>query len=381
MSLYSTAVSDYFERYPEAQQQWLDQANPARIKQATAHELSQLSATSQAQLAAGHLVLSPNSTYYFLPLRQGTVLYGSTDMLPVEIAEPLAYALVGLAILVAVFLWTLFHWRELQKLERAATRFGQGDLATRANISANSNIAGLAQRFDEMAARIENSIQQQRDMMNGISHELKTPLARLAFGIALLHEEPSPIRQQERQANLLKDVHELDELVTELLSLSRLEQGASLLKLIEVDIRQLLDSVAAGVAADLAHGPAKLRLDYAHAPQLQVCDPTLLARALQNLVRNGARYAATEIVLSAQPGGKGHVHFIVEDDGPGIPATERSKVFEPFYRLDQSRDRHTGGSGLGLAIVRRVALVHGGDIALDDSPLGGARFSLILPAY
>lgn len=110
-----------------------------------------------------------------------------------------------------------------------------------------------------------------------------------------------------------------------------------------------------------------------------MCDPKLVARALLNLIRNGARYASRTVLLAAARDASGALVLSVDDDGPGIPAAERARVFEPFQRLDSSRDRQTGGFGLGLAIVRRVAQVHGGDVRLEDSPLGGARFVITLP--
>lgn len=245
-------------------------------------------------------------------------------------------------------------------------------------------------------------------MMHGISHELKTPLARLEFGLALLQSPESPERQRERQMALRKDVRELDELVTELLTLSRLEQGEGHLVLMRVSVDELLDSVAASMSNDVADrsltlsvntrvpaadadvgrpasgtsaaGAPGSRTPVARTPAYHVCDPKLVARALLNLLRNSTRYAQQTISLSAGAGAAGTLVLIVEDDGPGIPLADRGRVFEPFHRLDCSRDRHTGGFGLGLAIVRRVALVHGGDVRLEEAASGGARFVITLPA-
>ncbi|MFM0092260.1 ATP-binding protein [Paraburkholderia sediminicola] len=236
--------------------------------------------------------------------------------------------------------------------------------------------------------------------MHGISHELKTPLARLEFGLALLESPESPDRQRERQVALRKDVRELDELVTELLTLSRLEQGDGHLVLMKVSVGELLDSVAASMSNDVADRSLTLsvstagmpaagvseagvpagHMPVARTPAYHVCDPKLVARALLNLLRNSTRYAQQAISLSAAAGAAGALVLIVEDDGPGIPLADRNRVFEPFHRLDCSRDRHTGGFGLGLAIVRRVALVHGGDVRLEEAASGGARFVITLPA-
>lgn len=118
----------------------------------------------------------------------------------------------------------------------------------------------------------------------------------------------------------------------------------------------------------------------AHAPTYHVCNPKLVARALLNLIRNSTRYAKRAISLGAEVDATGVLVLTVDDDGPGIPLADRDRVFEPFHRLDSIRDRHTGGFGLGLAIVRRVALVHGGDVRLKPAASGGARFVITLPA-
>jgi two-component system OmpR family sensor kinase len=183
-----------------------------------------------------------------------------------------------------------------------------------------------------------------------------------------------------RRDDLRRDVRELDELVTELLTIGRLEQGASQLAPMEVVVDALVDSVAGNVANDVADRGIVLDVSTLGAPVTHVCDPKLVARALLNLIRNGTRYASRTLRLSATGDARGALVLAVDDDGPGIPAADRARVFEPFQRLDSSRDRQTGGFGLGLAIVRRVAVVHGGDVRLEDSPLGGARFVITLPA-
>jgi two-component system OmpR family sensor kinase len=179
-------------------------------------------------------------------------------------------------------------------------------------------------------------------------------------------------------------VRELDELVTELLTLSRLEQGAGHLVLMRVSVDELLDSVAASMCNDVVDRSLTLSVStggaaVAQAPTYHVCDPKLVARALLNLIRNRTRYAKRAISLGAEVDGTGTLVLTVDDDGPGIPLADRDRVFEPFHRPDSSRDRHTGGFGLGLAIVRRVALVRGADVRLESAASGGARFVMTLP--
>ncbi|KVF76479.1 histidine kinase [Burkholderia sp. FL-7-2-10-S1-D7] len=384
LTTYAFVLNDYLERHPGAQRtlalrELAKHGNEGFGFMTMADARAQLSGTPLRDLDAGRIAISYDARDYYMPLADGSVLHARpTEAADLDI-KIYAYLLLALAALFAVVLWISYHWRDLRKLQAAAHAFGAGKLSTRVKLSGRSNIYELSQQFNDMAERIEASIKQQREMMHGISHELKTPLARLEFGLALLAESDESGRMRERRDELRRDVRELDGLVTELLTIGRLEQGASELAPMDVVVDALIDSVAGNVANDVADRGLTLGVSTSGAPASHVCDPKLVARALLNLIRNGARYASRTVLLSATHDASGALVLSVDDDGPGIPVSERARVFEPFQRLDSSRDRQTGGFGLGLAIVRRVALVHGGDVRLEDSPLGGARFVITLP--
>ncbi|CAB3763542.1 histidine kinase [Burkholderia sp. MSh2] len=385
LSTYAFVLNDYLERHPGGQRalalrELAQHGNEGFGFMSMPAARAQLSGTPLRDLDAGRIAISYNGKDYYMPLADGSVLHARPNEAPDLDIKIYAYLLLALGTLFAVVLWLHYHWRDLRKLRDAAHAFGAGTLSTRVKLSGKSNIFELSQQFNDMAERIEASIKQQREMMHGISHELKTPLARLEFGLALLAEPDETGRMRERRDALRRDVRELDELVTELLTIGRLEQGASQLAPMEVGIDALIDSVAGSVANDVADRGIALDVSTLHAPATHVCDPKLVARALLNLIRNGARYASRTVLLAAESDRAGALVLSVDDDGPGVPVAERARVFEPFQRLDSSRDRQTGGFGLGLAIVRRVAQVHGGDVRLEDSPLGGARFVITLPA-
>ena len=342
--------------------------------------ISGLSERQVKDLAAGNLVLKPNGEDYYVPLKDGVVLQMVVDDVNYSGIKAIALSLVALATLLPIIYWIWLHWRDLGKLEDSARRFGAGDLNTRARLHPNSNIATLALQFNSMAERIQGSITHQREMMNGISHELKTPIARLQFGIALLQSQMATEKSSLRLQALLGDVRELDELVSEILELSRLEQDASYVALMTVDVQEWLDSVVASVVHDAAERNIELHVDTEAAPDELVCDPRLVARALLNLMRNACRYAARQVAVHAEATPLGGLRLVVEDDGPGIPEEDRGRVFEPFVRVDTSRDRETGRFGLGLAIARRIAMVHEGSVEVGDATIGGARFSIELPA-
>ncbi|HDR9877656.1 TPA: HAMP domain-containing protein [Burkholderia cenocepacia] len=385
LTTYSFVLNDYLERHPGAQRELALRELALHGREgfgfmSMADARAQLSGAPLRDLDAGKIAISYNGKDYYMPLADGSVLHARPIEAPDLDIRIYAYMLLALATLFAVVLWIHYHWRDIRRLQDAARAFGAGTLSTRVKLSGKSNIYELSQQFNDMAARIEASIKQQREMMHGISHELKTPLARLEFGLALLADPDETGRMRERRDALRRDVRELDELVTELLTIGRLEQGASELAPMEVVVDALIDSVAGNVADDIADRGIALDVSTLDAPATHVCDPKLVARALLNLIRNGARYASRKVLLAATRDRSGALVLSVDDDGPGIPAAERARVFEPFQRLDSSRDRQTGGFGLGLAIVRRVAQVHGGDVRLEDSPLGGARFVITLPA-
>ena len=286
--------------------------------------------------------------------------------------------LIGATMLACLLLWLRPHWRDLERLKGTAERFGKGHLGERTQISSHSNIGSLATVFDTMAGDIENLLNQQRDLLNAVSHELRTPLTRLDFGLALALSDDLPAASRERLLGLVAHIRELDELVLELLSYSRLQNPARLPEQVEVSLDEFIDSILGSVDEELES--PDIVIDVLLHGQLErfVLDPRLTARAIQNLLRNAMRYCEKRIQIGVKVCPKG-CEIWVDDDGIGIPDDERERIFEPFYRLDRSRDRATGGFGLGLAISRRALEAQGGTLTVEPSPLGGARFRLWLP--
>jgi len=287
--------------------------------------------------------------------------------------------LIGAALLAGLLLWLRPHWRDLERLKSTAARIGQGQLSERTQISPRSNIYSLASAFDTMAQDIENLLNQQRDLLNAVSHELRTPLTRLDFGLALALCDDLPPASRERLQVLVGHIRELDGLVLELLSFSRLQNPALVPERIEVSLAEFIDSILGSFDEELETPEIVLDVLLQGAEERFALDPRLTARALQNLLRNAMRYCDRRIQVGVSLTAKG-CEMWVDDDGIGIPEQERERVFEPFYRLDRSRDRATGGFGLGLAISRRALEAQGGTLNVEQSPLGGARFKLWLPA-
>ena len=287
-------------------------------------------------------------------------------------------ALIGAALLACLLFWLRPHWRDLERLRRTAERFGKGHLGERTQIAASSNIGSLAHVFDTMAGDIENLLNQQRDLLNAVSHELRTPLTRLDFGLALALSDELPEPSRARLQGLVAYIRELDELVLELLSYSRLQNPGQSPEQVEVALDEFIDSILGSVDDELESPQIVIDVLLQGTLERFSLDPRLTARALQNLLRNAMRYCETRIQIGVRVSPEG-CEIWVDDDGIGIPDSERERIFEPFYRLDRSRDRTTGGFGLGLAISRRALVAQGGSLTVQAAPLGGARFRLWLP--
>ena len=269
--------------------------------------------------------------------------------------------LIGAALLACLLFWLRPHWRDLERLKSTAAQLGRGNLSERTQIPASSNIGSLASVFDTMADDIEGLLNQQRDLLNAVSHELRTPLTRLDFGLALALSEDLPQASRERLQSLVAHIRELDELVLELLSYSRLQNPAQLPERVDVVLDEFIDSVLGSVDDELENPEIVIDVALDCTVERFSLDPRLTARALQNLLRNATRYCDKRIQVGVKVCADG-CEIWVDDDGIGIPVEQRERIFEPFYRLDRSRDRATGGFGLGLAISRRAMEAQGGTL-------------------
>lgn len=252
--------------------------------------------------------------------------------------------------------------KSLRRLAAAADGFGKGRPVAFSKVEGALEVRQAAVAFIQMRDRIQRQIRQRTEMLAGVSHDLRTPLTRMKLALELLGDNPTT-------AELKSDVVEMEHLVHLYLDFAR---GEGTETPIETDIAALLEDIAASAARE---GTA-LSLD--QPPELVVpIRPNALRRCLGNLIANGARYGS-HVWLTGRPVEDG-VDILVDDDGPGIPPSERDHVFQPFIRLDASRNPTTGGIGLGLTIARDVARSHGGDVRLETSPRGGLRARVHLP--
>lgn len=284
------------------------------------------------------------------------------------------YSLVALLVL----WWIRPFYRDLTLLRRAAADFGKADFSTRVKLSSKSSILPVAQSFNAMADRIEYLVEAHRELTHAVSHELRTPLARFRFSLEILARNSDPEKKQHYLDNMKADVVELETLIDELLSYARLSEENLLTNLHDTDLRSWLQAEVATYADE------KITLSCSfggNSPAQQFrssINPDLMARAVHNIIRNGLRYARSSIAVHVQAS-EHWVEIRICDDGPGIPDAMREKIFEPFARLETSRDKSSGGYGLGLAIAARILQRHNGSIHVENCAPCGACFILRWP--
>lgn len=254
-------------------------------------------------------------------------------------------------------------------LSGAAERLGRDVNAPPLPEDGPQEVAAAAAAFNRMAARIRRFVTDRTFLLTAIGHDLRTPITRLKLRAEWMEDE-------EQRRKMLADLDELEAMVAATLAFGRDVAGSE--PATRLDLPALLRTVI-DEAADARPG-ANARLAYDGPDTMPVAArPVALKRAVANLVSNALAYGGSARVI-LRPPAEGVVRVQVEDEGPGIPPSELDRVFEPFQRLESSRNRETGGTGLGLSITRNIMRAHGGDVSLANLPGGGLRATLTLPA-
>ena len=343
--------------------------------------------------------------------------------------------LVGLAVAVGAYPVMRRLTLRLEALQRGVERWGAGDLSARINTEGRDEVAFLARRFNHAAERIETLMESHKSLLANASHELRSPLARIRMGLELMEQEAPTLAAScaalppegaglawggpaqstnsptlatscaalppegaglawgvpaqrplvgatasKQKAEILRSISELDQLIDEILLASRLDTKQADAEPFEtLDLTGLAAEecarVNAELMAELQTGP-----DADHSLTLQG-SPRLLRRLIRNLLENARRYTQGDITLELAQTGAGQEQkamISVHDRGPGVPADQRERIFEPFYRLPGASERE-GGVGLGLALVKSISERHGGTVRCEARPGGGASFIVELP--
>ena len=290
----------------------------------------------------------------------------------------LTWSLIGLFLAVAVWFWVRPVWRDLEALRQTARALGEGHFETRSPEARSGAFELLTETLNGMAERIQRLIATQKELSSAISHELRTPISRMRFALEMLTETDEREEQERLWQMMNVDLEELDNLIDSSLTYSRFEREQPEPHLTAIEFAPWLEEEVESMR--ILGRSLELSVDCSKLPDSQEVelDQKSMPYAVTNLLRNAIKYAKTRIAVSTEVV-SGRIRVYVDDDGIGIPEEERQRVFFAFTRLDRSRDRATGGYGLGLAIVRLVLEQHGGTVTADESPLGGARFTLEWP--
>lgn len=291
--------------------------------------------------------------------------------------------LVGLAVAVGAYPVMRRLTQRLEALQRGVERWGAGDLSARVNAEGTDEVAFLARRFNHAAERIETLMESHKSLLANASHELRSPLARIRMGLELMGTDAASPQRKE----ISRSITELDQLIDEILLASRLDAKQADAEPFEtLDLTGLAAEecarVNAELSAELGNPPgAGLGLDATGHSLTVQGSPRLLRRLIRNLLENARRYSTGEINLElaqTRVGAKQLAVVKVHDRGPGVPAGQRERIFEPFYRLPGASERE-GGVGLGLALVKSISQRHGGSVRCEARPGGGASFIVELP--
>jgi signal transduction histidine kinase len=374
------------------------------VESSTGEELPSLAAREFGEVQKGPTVIHRGRRWMVVaPIRDRSTgdVIGVLESFPMRrfapntLVRPVGMVLL---VLIVVGLATLPLARRIsspvEALTEASRRLGAGELGYRIPIPVRQGrpfghprhshrpeeMEALLGAWNDMADRVERLVRGQRELLANVSHELRSPMARMQVALALLPDDEAT---EARARDLRQDLAELDRLIEDVLTSSRLDATGLPVHVERVEIEALLSQLVERAGHDPATAACEVRLGAVDALELEA-DGALLRRALWNLVENAAKYGVPPITLSAERVGE-RLLLRVADEGRGISAADRERVFEPFFRGDRARTPAAagrGGFGLGLTFARRVAEVHGGSIrleSLDETATHGCLITLDLP--
>jgi two-component system sensor histidine kinase CpxA len=325
--------------------------------------------------------------YFFLLSRHHTAsTYGLRELLFFAFPQlPVAIVVFG----ITTFILVLLLVRPIGRLRIAARALANGELATRVakpdgeeRIFGGDEIQGLVHDFNYMAEQLERLVGAQKILVRDVSHELRSPLARLSVALELAREE-APSSMQEHLQRIDREAGRLNLLIGQLLRLSSIESTNASSHLDKFTLHGLVEELLPDAEYEAQQRCCKIQV-LEHSDCTVQGNHELIYRAIENIVRNAIRYTRQDTVVElkircGERAGLRMVTLDVADSGPGIPETELENVFRPFYRVDAARQQDTGGFGVGLAIADRAVRLHHGELRARNRPEGGLTISLSLP--
>ncbi|KAA1161618.1 HAMP domain-containing protein [Pseudoalteromonas fuliginea] len=287
---------------------------------------------------------------------------------------------ISIAIIASLILSFLFSRNliaPINSLKKAAVKLSGGDLSARAAISVSrkDELGILGRDFNSMANQLEQLISSQKRLLADISHELRSPLTRLKMATGLAQMQANEASQS-YLLRIEKEANQLDKMIADVLQVSRLEAKSQALSLQQQSLQIIIDHVLNDAQFEAKQNNKQLQI--MGSTDISVnCDETLIASALENLLRNAIKYANSTISITLKH--TDAIYIEICDDGPGVPNNQLNKLCEPFFRQSDARDRVSGGTGLGLAIAKNAITAHGGNLVLSNKEQGGLCANITLP--
>jgi two-component system OmpR family sensor kinase len=312
------------------------------------------------------------------PFRGSARRFGELELPGVRVAT-LIIALVVSAVI--CFFLARYLTAPVDRLRDASRRIAAGDLNVRVLPSLKGrkdDLGLLAADFDAMAERLRSLLESKQQLLRDVSHELRSPLARLQLALSLAQRGDTGTA--DNLARIGREADRLEQLIARALLLTRLERPALGIESERLDVAALLEEIVADVAIEADARGSRVELKTAATLEL-MGDREALRSAFENVLRNAVRYSPTGSQLSVRAQrSAASIEVEIEDQGPGVPEKDLALIFEPFYRVDASRDRAEGGEGLGLAIAARAVALHHGSIAARNRQAAGLTVRIVLPA-
>jgi len=308
------------------------------------------------------------------------------DNLGRAVANIISYMAVALT--AAALTWYLFFRYvtvPLRLLRKVTQQLAGGNLSARVGeglVHRKDEVAGLGRDVDRMAERIESLVGAHQRLIRDVSHELRSPLARLNVALELARQSAGPAHVAPFD-RIERESDRLNELIGQLLMLTKLESESGSIKRMQFDIAALITEIAQDADFEAKSNGRRVETN-AREPLLLTGSKELLRQAVENVVRNAVRYTAegTSVMIELgkkETGGRNWAHIGVRDYGPGVPESQLTDIFRPFYRVNDARERQSGGTGVGLAISDRAVRIHGGSLRAYNAPGAGLIMEMELP--
>jgi len=368
------------------------------LKRALPPELEKLAA-EVVQSGKSIRMIQPTRISVALPVHADdrTMYWLASSRLPPELIRQNRLTQLGIQLAFTLLMLLLVSsllarmlTRPMARLSRTARIFGEGSLTTRpdpALINRRDEIGDLARNFTTMAEHLESLVNSHKQLLRDVSHELRSPLARLGVALEIARSKLGSGETdtlQEELDRIQMEADRLNALIGEVLALARFDQAAVEMAHETIDLADLLENLTSDLSFEAGADGKHVQLQLQAPTTLKTTlkgDAAWMRRALENIARNAIRYTAKEGSVEITEGILNEkITISIRDHGPGAPEASLSHLFDPFYRVSEARERQSGGYGLGLAIARQVIQAHGGNIHAANHTEGGLEITVTLPA-